>query len=89
MTKSSSYEKIQLARRMEAVLLASAAIGGVIAVFTFMRYGWIAGFCVALLTLITFSLSQLFSLGCELLMAIERKAESGAPEKRGEIEKTS
>jgi hypothetical protein len=89
MTKSSSYEKIQLARRMEAVLLASAAIGGVIAVFTFMRYGWIAGFCVALLTLITFSLSQLFSIGCELLIAIDQKAGSVTPEKRSDIEKTS
>jgi hypothetical protein len=89
MTRSSSYEKIQLARRMEAVLLAGSAIGVVIAVFAFMRYGWIAGCCVVLLTLITFSLSQLFSLGGELLMGIDQKADSVTPEKRGDIEKTS
>jgi hypothetical protein len=88
MTRSSNYEKIQLARRMEAVLLAGSTIGVAIAVLAFLRHGWIAGLCVVLLTLITFSLSQLFSLICELLMAIDQKGDSGPPEKRGDSDRT-
>jgi hypothetical protein len=72
MKTSTLHEWQQSAGRMEAVLGGAAALGGVTAVLAFLRYGWVLGLSVLLLSIVAYSLSRLFDVMSELLTRVDR-----------------
>ena len=71
-----TYERRQSAGRMEAVMLIASIFGTITAILMFLKYGWLPGLAVFLLSLIAFALSRVLDLLADVLGSIGRVEES-------------
>ena len=61
---------------MEAVMLIASIFGTITAILMFLKYGWLPGLAVFLLSLIAFALSRVLDLLADVLGSIGRVEES-------------
>jgi len=69
------YERSKRANEMAAVMLIVTVVALVTAVFAFIRYGWLPGVTLLVLSSIAFALSHLFDLIGDLFGSMERPEE--------------
>jgi hypothetical protein len=70
------FERCQLAKRLEAILLIASVVGTVTAVFVLLRHGLLLGLPVFLLSLLIFALASLFDLVADTLSSVGRVEEN-------------